>query len=87
MMVIKDCQNVNTQFIFFGIINSDNDHKWLTEIKKPEILYDKFKRSAFKRGQKFLQEKKEREKELLIFIYFETRELVFMLIMNLGICL
>lgn len=60
---------------------------WLVEAKKLEIPWDKFKRLAFKGGYKIFQEEIKEKNEIIIYIYYKTRKLILILIINLEICL
>ena len=70
--------------MLFCTIYTNYNYKMLAGIRKSAILYVKFKRLALKRGLKVFQKAKEGEDKVMIYICFETRELVLMLIMNLG---
>ena len=59
----------------------------LIGVRKPEILWNKFKVPAFKRGYKVFRKEKKEENEVMIYIFLEIRELVLMVIINFRFCL
>lgn len=71
----------------FYIIYTYNNKKWLDGARKPEIPCNKFNRPAFRRGHKISQKEKKGENKVEIYICFETRELVLILIIISEICL
>lgn len=58
----------------------------LARFKKPKILYYTFKRLALRRQYKTAQEKKKKGNKMLVYVFFKTKTLILMLIMNLDIC-
>lgn len=58
MVVLKEIQNIITQFILFCIIYTNFNYKLLAKIKKPAIFEDKFKRLVLKKGLKIFKKKK-----------------------------
>ncbi len=85
---IRGSQDVNAQVTLFCIIYTNyNPKKWLAGVKKPVIPWDKFQGLASKRGKMVSQKEKEQENGVLVCICFETRELGWLLIMNIEFCL
>ena len=87
MIATRDSQDVSAQLMLFCTIYTNYDHKPLAGVRKPAIPWDKFKGLASRGVFNVSQEEREGENEVLVCIYFETRGLVLILIMNSGICL
>lgn len=85
---IRSSKDENAQFMLFCIIYTNNYQKILAGARKSETPWDKFKELAFRRGHKLLQENKTEKKNevYMICIYFDTKELVMILIMNSELC-
>ena len=87
MVATKNSQDISAQLLLFCTIYTNYDHKLLAKVRKPAVLWDKFKGLPLKRSPKVFQKERERENQILVCIYFRIRERVFMLIINSGICL
>lgn len=73
--------------MFFCLIYTNYYQKWQARVRKLIILLDKFRRRIFGGGKMIFQEEKEREKGVLVSIYFKMRKQDLILIINLGIYL
>lgn len=54
----------------------------LVRTRKPKIPWDQFKQLTIKDSQKIFHEKKKSENNILIYIYFEIKTLILILIIN-----
>ena len=63
------------------------NHKLLAGVRKSAIAWDKFKGFALRGGPKVFQKEREGENKEMIYIYFGTKGLVLILIINSRICL
>lgn len=68
---IKSSQDISAQLIFYNIIYTNHNKLCLVRTKMLEISWNKFKKLDFKG-----------ENEILIYIYFEIKELNLILIIN-----
>lgn len=59
----------------------------MAEIKKSETLWNKLKKLDLRNNPKIAQSERKGNNEVLLFIYFEIKEFVVILIMNLEIYL
>ena len=78
---------MSAHLMLFCTIYTNYNHKLLAGVRKPTILWNKFKGLALKGGPKVSQEEREREDKMLVYIYFKIKRLVLMLIINARICL
>lgn len=76
MGAILGNMDVSNKLILFYTIYTNLNYKLQKEIKRLEIYWDRFKRLISSEGRKISQKKKKRDNEILVYIYFEIRELV-----------
>ena len=87
MIASRESQNIKAQLRFFYIIYTNYNIKSLAKVKKPKILLNKFNGLNLRRNFKIAQKEKKDKNGVLVYIYFETRELVVIWIINLKIYL
>ena len=87
MVATKSSQDVKGQLMLFCTIYTNYNQKLLAGVQKPAIPWDKFIRLASRKGLEIAQEEKEAKNEVMVYMYFETRGPVVLLIMNSGIYL
>lgn len=87
MVTTRNSQDISAQLMLFYTTYTKYNDKLLAGVKKPAIVWDKFKLLALRRCCKVLQKEKEGENDMLICIYFGIKGLVLILIMNSRIFL
>ena len=82
MITSKKSQNIKAEFMFFYTIYINYVYQLLVKIRKSKISWDKLKRLALKKDPKVAKKEKKGENKVLVYICFEIRRLVIILIMN-----
>lgn len=62
---MKDSQDISAQLIFYYIIDTNYDQKWLTGVRKSKIFLNKFKISDLKEGSKISHQRREKRNQVL----------------------